>query len=136
MSVINLSMSVKDELLNYHDLNNNNTTYSSLQPPEPQQQQEENRLKQLYNQIEQLTLTNARLVRANRMLKLDCDRIVEEKTLELRQALKLSIEQNIRLQRSNRLLQYEYQQKSVSFYCLNSICMSLITHFFINNRMN
>lgn len=123
MSVINLSMSVKDELLNYHDLNNNHnhnnnstTTYSSLQPLEPHQ--EENRLKQLYNQIEQLTLTNARLVRANRMLKLDCDRIVEEKTLELKQALKLSIEQNIRLQRSNRLLQYEYQQKSVSTFLL------------------
>lgn len=74
----------------------------------------ETRLKQLYQQIEQLSLSNARLVRANRILKLDCDRIVDEKTHELKQALKLSIEQNIRLQRSNRLLKDDYDLKTVS----------------------
>jgi regulator of replication initiation timing len=74
---------------------------------------QETRLKQLYNQVEQLSLSNARLVRANRILKLDCDRIVDEKTTELKQALKLSIEQNIRLQRSNRLLQDDYELKKV-----------------------
>jgi len=65
---------------------------------------QETRIKQLHNQVEQLSLSNARLVRANRILKLDCDRIVEEKTTHLKQALTLSVEQNIRLQRANRLL--------------------------------
>lgn len=100
---MNMPLPVKDEVLNFHDTDYNSDNI----------QQEENRLNQLYNQIEQLGLANAKLLRANRVLKLDCDKIVEEKTMELKQQLKLSIEQNIRLQRSNRLLQDEYQQQLV-----------------------
>ncbi|KAI7862833.1 uncharacterized protein EV154DRAFT_396268, partial [Mucor mucedo] len=73
----------------------------------------ETRLKQLYHQVEQLTLSNARLTRANRNLKLECDKLVEEKTFELKQALQMSVEHNIRLQRSNRLLKDEYLIQSV-----------------------
>ncbi|KAF1797773.1 hypothetical protein FB192DRAFT_1396050, partial [Mucor lusitanicus] len=84
---------------------------------------QETRIKQLHNQVEQLSLSNARLVRANRILKLDCDRIVEEKTTHLKQALKLSVEQNIRLQRANRLLRDDYLSQTEE---LNNIKMEQI----------
>ncbi|KAK4509027.1 Pre-mRNA-splicing factor [Mucor velutinosus] len=84
---------------------------------------QETRIKQLHNQVEQLSLSNARLVRANRILKLDCDRIVEEQTTHLKQALKLSVEQNIRLQRANRLLRDDYLSQTEE---LNNIKMEQI----------
>ncbi|KAI7847734.1 hypothetical protein BDC45DRAFT_451353, partial [Circinella umbellata] len=65
----------------------------------------ENRLRQLEKENEQLTLSNIRLLRANRILKLDCDRIVEEQTSELKEEISHLLSQNVRLQRSNRLLQ-------------------------------
>ncbi|KAI8642192.1 hypothetical protein BD408DRAFT_432621 [Parasitella parasitica] len=84
---------------------------------------QETRIKQLNNQVEQLSLSNARLARANRNLKLECERIIDEKTTDLKQALKSSIEQNIRLQRANRLLKDDYFSKTEE---LNNIKMDQI----------
>ncbi|KAI8367241.1 hypothetical protein BD560DRAFT_399647 [Blakeslea trispora] len=113
-----MSLSVQDEYSSFHEVSSNYSfrdSYTSLDSSQQQQQsrkiysgEHETMLKHLYGQIEQLTLSNARLVRANRVLKLECDRIVEEKTAQLQQALKVSVEQNIRLQRANRILQDEY----------------------------
>ncbi|KAI8363853.1 hypothetical protein EDC96DRAFT_511974 [Choanephora cucurbitarum] len=110
-----MSLSVQDDYTSLHEVSSNYSfrdSYTSLDSSQPTRKifsgEHETMLKHLYSQIEQLTLSNARLVRANRALKLDCDRIVEEKTAELQEALKTSVEQNIRLQRANRLLQDEY----------------------------
>lgn len=125
MSICSSSMpstttSVKDDLVSLHELSSNYSlhdafigTSSSSQQRKIHNGDQETRIKQLYHQIEQLSLSNARLVRANRILKLDSDKIVEDKTTELKQALKLSVEQNIRLQRANRLLKDEYNAQSV-----------------------
>ncbi|KAI9252238.1 hypothetical protein EDC94DRAFT_651699 [Helicostylum pulchrum] len=119
MSVCNMPLSIKDDHLPYHELSNytlqHHDSFSSFESSSQRKIQAgdgETLLKQLYNQIEQLSLSNARLVRANRTMKLDCDKIIQEKTTELKQALKTSVEQNIRLQRSNRLLKDDYQIQS------------------------
>ncbi|KAI8141745.1 hypothetical protein BJV82DRAFT_517936, partial [Fennellomyces sp. T-0311] len=70
----------------------------------------ENRLRQLEKENEQLTLSNIRLLRANRILKLDCDRLVDEQTSELKEEINHLRFQNVRLQRSNRLLQDDLNQ--------------------------
>ena len=135
-------MSVKEDLLSFHELNNNYTLQQIAIEQPPQRKYSNNsdndtRLKQLYNQIEQLTLTNARLVRANRILKLECDKIVEEQTSELKQALKTCTEQNIRLQRSNRILKDEYDNQAVG---ISITCCQLdnnrFTHSLFIYRMN
>ncbi|KAL1934587.1 hypothetical protein VTP01DRAFT_6769 [Rhizomucor pusillus] len=64
----------------------------------------EARLRQLENENEKLTLSNIRLLRANRILKLDSDRIVDEQTTDLKEEISQLKLQNVRLQRSNRLL--------------------------------
>lgn len=123
MSICNMPLSIKDDHLAYHEISNytlqHHDSFSSFESSSQRKIQVgdgETRLKQLYNQIEQLSLSNARLLRANRNLKLDCDKIVQEKTIELEQALKMSVEQNIRLQRSNRLLKDDYDIQSVSVH--------------------
>ncbi|KAL0088006.1 hypothetical protein J3Q64DRAFT_1723579 [Phycomyces blakesleeanus] len=70
------------------------------------------RQRQLGNEIEHLTLSNVRLLRANRILKLDCDRLVEQQTAQLKQDMEELRIHNIRLQRSNRLLQDDLLAKS------------------------
>ncbi|GAA5816151.1 hypothetical protein MFLAVUS_009677 [Mucor flavus] len=119
MSVCNMPLPIKDDLLPYPELSNyslqHHDSFSSFESSSQRKIQVgdgETLLKQLYNQIEQLSLSNARLVRANRTMKLDCDKIIQEKTTELKQALNMSVEQNIRLQRSNRLLKDDYQIQS------------------------
>ncbi|ORY93556.1 hypothetical protein BCR43DRAFT_497139 [Syncephalastrum racemosum] len=69
------------------------------------------RLRELENEIEKLTLSNIRLLRTNRILKLDCDRIVDEQTSELREEIAHLRHQNVRLQRNNRLLQDDLKQR-------------------------
>ncbi|KAI8381151.1 uncharacterized protein BYT42DRAFT_565449 [Radiomyces spectabilis] len=70
------------------------------------------RLKQVDHEIDQLTLSNIRLMRANRILKLECDRLVDQQTRELKQEMNELLQLNVRLQRSNRLLQDELNAKT------------------------
>ncbi|OBZ80970.1 hypothetical protein A0J61_10982 [Choanephora cucurbitarum] len=108
-----MSLSVQDDYGSFHEVSSNYSFRDSYGSSRKIFSGEhETMLKHLYSQIEQLTLSNARLVRANRVLKLDCDRIVEERTAELQEALKTSVEQNIRLQRANRILQDEYAHQT------------------------
>ncbi|KAI8340867.1 hypothetical protein BC941DRAFT_511166 [Chlamydoabsidia padenii] len=78
-------------------------------PPTPRRQVQNTdvhtRLRQLEYDIEQLTLSNVRLLRTNRILKLDCDRLVDEQTQLLKEELQELRRMNVQLQRSNRLLQ-------------------------------
>ncbi|KAI7883685.1 hypothetical protein K492DRAFT_126011 [Lichtheimia hyalospora FSU 10163] len=70
----------------------------------------DNRLRQLEKENEELTHSNVRLLRANRILKLDSDRVVDEQVNELKEEIKHLRYQNVRLQRSNRLLQEDLNQ--------------------------
>jgi regulator of replication initiation timing len=121
-----MSLSIKDDILPFNKLTSNYSLHDSIASFDSSTSSttptatriihngdQETRIKQLHNQVEQLSLSNARLVRANRILKLDCDRIIDEQTTDLKQALKLSVEQNIRLQRANRLLKDDYISKTV-----------------------
>ncbi|CEP14186.1 hypothetical protein [Parasitella parasitica] len=137
-----MPLSVKDDMMPFTKLNSNYSLHDSItsfdssvssSPPTTattttatriiHNGDQETRMKQLNNQVEQLSLSNARLARANRSLKVECERIIDEQTTELKQALKLSIEQNIRLQRANRLLQDDYISKTEE---LNNIKMDQI----------
>ncbi|CDS13471.1 hypothetical protein LRAMOSA05647 [Lichtheimia ramosa] len=82
-------------------------------PPERRPSQSsnlDNRLRQLEKENEELTHSNVRLLRANRILKLDSDRVVDEQVNELKEEIKHLKYQNVRLQRSNRLLQEDLNQ--------------------------
>lgn len=137
-----MTLTMKDDPLVFHEISSNyslqhHDSFSSFDSTSPQHRKiqngdQETRLKQLYSQVEQLSLSNARLTRVNRNLKLECDKIVEEKTFELKQALKMSVEHNIRLQRSNRLLKDEYLIQSVKCY-ITSLSSCLTTY---KNRSN
>lgn len=86
-------------------------------PPERRPSQSinlDNRLRQLEKENEELTHSNVRLLRANRILKLDSDRVVDEQVNELKEEIKHLRYQNVRLQRSNRLLQEDLNQHIVS----------------------
>ncbi|KAI8049446.1 uncharacterized protein B0P05DRAFT_563735 [Gilbertella persicaria] len=113
-----MSLSVQDDYSSFHDSYSLRDSYSSFDSSQPQQPRKiyngdkETMIKQLYYQIEQLSLSNARLARANRILKLESDQIVEERTSQLKRALRMSAEQNIRLQRANRLLKDEYKTQT------------------------
>lgn len=76
----------------------------------------EARLRQLENENEKLTLSNIRLLRANRILKLDSDRIVDEQTTDLKEEISQLKLQNVRLQRSNRLLRDDLDTHRVDTY--------------------
>ncbi|KAI8886020.1 hypothetical protein K501DRAFT_178687 [Backusella circina FSU 941] len=69
---------------------------------------QEDRINQLSQQVESLSLANARLMRTNRVLKLDSEKLLDQKAGEVKQALKVMTERNIRLQRAARLLKDEY----------------------------
>lgn len=71
------------------------------------------RLRQLEYDMEQLTLSNIRLLRTNRILKLDCDRLVDEQTQSLKEELQVLRRMNVQLQRNNRLLQDDMAVKTV-----------------------
>ncbi|CAO3599587.1 unnamed protein product [Absidia cylindrospora] len=85
-----------------------------LQPPRRQIQHADvhTRLRQLEHDMEQLTLSNVRLLRTNRILKLDCDRLVDEQTQALKQEIQELRRMNVQLQRSNRLLQDDMMIKT------------------------
>ncbi|KAI7869034.1 hypothetical protein BDF14DRAFT_1787237 [Spinellus fusiger] len=116
-----VSATAKDHLSPIHNLMNYSIPLNDPMPSLPELEQPrrmiqngdvDTRLKQLENEIEQLTLSNVRLLRANRILKLDCDRLVEQQTAQLKQDMEELKIHNIRLQRSNRLLQDDLTLKS------------------------
>ncbi|RCH77956.1 hypothetical protein CU097_001472 [Rhizopus azygosporus] len=110
----------KPEIVSIHELNNYSLgSYSSFDSSSPTDSKKNNeefetQIRQLTQQVEHLSIANARLKRANRMLKMESDKKVDEKTVELKQALKKLLEQNIRLQRSNRLLKDDSDTLRVS----------------------
>ncbi|ORX56800.1 hypothetical protein DM01DRAFT_1285030, partial [Hesseltinella vesiculosa] len=61
-------------------------------------------LKKLEADMEQLTLSNVRLLRANRILKLESEKMVDDQTKQLKKEIHDLRRMNIELQRSNRLL--------------------------------
>ncbi|KAI8970528.1 translation initiation factor eIF3 subunit-domain-containing protein [Pilobolus umbonatus] len=69
------------------------------------------RSKQLEAQIEQLTLQNVKLQRTNRLLKVDTDNLIEQKTRPLEKNIQDLTISNVRLQRASRLLQLELEDK-------------------------
>ncbi|KAI8059869.1 hypothetical protein BC940DRAFT_247299, partial [Gongronella butleri] len=73
------------------------------------------RTRLLEAQIEQLTLSNVKLQRANRLLKVDTDNVVEERTQPLRDTIRDLMLSNVQLQRSTRLLQQEVDERNRQF---------------------
>ena len=70
------------------------------------------RTRQLEAQIEQLTLQNVKLQRTNRLLKVDTDNLIEQKTSPLEKTIQELTIANVKLQRTSRLLQQELNEKS------------------------
>ncbi|ORX58234.1 hypothetical protein DM01DRAFT_1405855 [Hesseltinella vesiculosa] len=82
---------------------------------EIQQASTDTRSRHLESQIEQLTLSNVKLQRANRLLKVDTDNLIEEKTQPLRETIRELMLSNVQLQRSTRLLQQDLEEKTKKF---------------------
>ncbi|CAO3636383.1 unnamed protein product [Cunninghamella blakesleeana] len=96
-------------LMNYSMPNSMTSLELSEEPIIPIKRQIQNgdvhtRIRQLEHDMEQLTLSNVKLQRANRKLKLECDQLIDEQTKGLRDEMKALKEMNVQLQRSNRLL--------------------------------
>ncbi|KAI8354160.1 hypothetical protein BD560DRAFT_407755 [Blakeslea trispora] len=86
----------------------NETTYKR----EIQRGDTDTRTRQLEAQIEQLTLQNVKLQRTNRLLKVDTDNLIEQKTSPLEKTIQELTIANVKLQRTSRLLQQELNEKS------------------------
>ncbi|KAI8099581.1 uncharacterized protein BX664DRAFT_321648 [Halteromyces radiatus] len=93
-----------------------------IPPPKRQIQHADvhTRLRQLEHDMEQLTLSNVRLLRTNRILKLDCDRLVDEQTEALKKEIQELRRMNVQLQRSNRLLQDDMNIKTEELHSLRA----------------
>jgi hypothetical protein len=70
------------------------------------------RIRQLENQIEAMTLQNVKLLRTNRLLKIDTDNLIKQTTQPLQQKISELTLANIRLQRANKLLQMDVDEKT------------------------
>lgn len=81
---------------------------------EIQQGNSSTRARQLEAQIETLTLQNVKLQRTNRLLKVDTDNLVKQKTQPLEQTIRELTLSNVQLQRATRLLQQEVEEKSAT----------------------
>jgi predicted RNase H-like nuclease (RuvC/YqgF family) len=111
--------SVNSNLMNYSIPKNNNEATPNKQVPTPlnnkreiQRGDSDTRTRQLEAQIEQLTLQNVKLQRTNRLLKVDTDNLIEQKTSPLEKTIQELTIANVRLQRASRLLQQELDEKS------------------------
>ncbi|CAO3598192.1 unnamed protein product [Absidia cylindrospora] len=71
------------------------------------------RARQLEAQVEALTLSNVKLQRSNRLLKVDTDNIIEQKTQPLQSTIRELTLNNIQLQQSTRLLQQDLEEKTL-----------------------
>ncbi|RUS12792.1 hypothetical protein BC937DRAFT_87014, partial [Endogone sp. FLAS-F59071] len=70
------------------------------------------RIRQLESQVESLTLQTVKLQRVNRLLKIDADNLIKEKTKGLEEQIAGLTLQNVRLQRANRLLMEELEDRT------------------------
>lgn len=70
------------------------------------------RIRQLENQIEAMTLQNVKLLRTNRLLKIDADNLIKQTTQPLEQKISELTLANVRLQRANKLLQMDVDEKA------------------------
>jgi hypothetical protein len=70
------------------------------------------RIRQLENQIEAMTLQNVKLLRTNRLLKIDTDNLIKQTTQPLQEKISELTLANIRLQRANKLLQMDVDEKT------------------------
>ena len=70
------------------------------------------RTRQFENQIESLTLQNVKLQRTNRLLKVDTDNLIKQKTQPLQETIRELTLTNVQLQRATRLLQQDLDEKS------------------------
>lgn len=116
--------SVNSNLMNYSIPSSNNKDestkkYSTLTPlkdmnnkREIQRGDSDTRTRQLEAQIEQLTLQNVKLQRTNRLLKVDTDNLIEQKTSPLEKTIQELTVANVRLQRASKLLQQELDEKT------------------------
>lgn len=121
MSHYTMSTTIKDDLVPFHELSDYSLplhdSYASFDASSQKSiysgGDQEARINQLSQQVENLSLANARLMRTNRVLKLDSEKLLDQKAGEVKQALKVMTERNIRLQRANRLLKDEYDIQTV-----------------------
>ncbi|KAL7318122.1 hypothetical protein PS15m_004384 [Mucor circinelloides] len=109
--------SVNSNLMNYSIPKNDEATISpivesNLNRREIQRGDSDTRTRQLEAQIEQLTLQNVKLQRTNRLLKVDTDNLIEQKTSPLEKTIQELTVANVRLQRASRLLQLELNEKT------------------------
>lgn len=114
--------SVNSNLMNYsipkndHTLSKNVSSISPLRENnskrEIQRGNSDTRSRQLEAQIEQLTLQNVKLQRTNRLLKVDTDNLIEQKTSPLEKTIQELTVSNVRLQRALKLLQQELDEKT------------------------
>src|SRR4051794_22390906 len=70
------------------------------------------RIRQLESQVESLTLQTVKLQRVNRLLKIDADNLIKEKTKGLEEQIAGLTLQNVRLQRANRLLMEDLEERT------------------------
>ncbi|KAI7886431.1 hypothetical protein K492DRAFT_233445 [Lichtheimia hyalospora FSU 10163] len=113
--------SVNSNLMNYSIPKNNEQQEhanipddASFMKREIQQGNSSTRARQLEAQIETLTLQNVKLQRTNRLLKVDTDNLVKQKTQPLEQTIRELTLSNVQLQRATRLLQQEVEEKSTT----------------------
>ncbi|KAJ2962172.1 hypothetical protein NQZ79_g2676 [Umbelopsis isabellina] len=111
--------SVNSNLMNYsipHDdaeshIEAKATSYPSEQRA-IQSGEDTTRIRQLENQIEAMTLQNVKLLRTNRLLKIDTDNMIKQTTQPLEEKISELTLANVRLQRANKLLQMDLDEKS------------------------
>ncbi|KAG0183203.1 hypothetical protein DFQ29_008563 [Apophysomyces sp. BC1021] len=111
--------SVNSNLMNY-SIPKSASIHSGLQSTalparEIQQGTSDTQTRQLESQIEALTLQNVKLQRTNRLLKVDTDNLIKQKTQPLKDAIQDLTTTNVRLQRATRLLQDELDQKTTEW---------------------
>jgi hypothetical protein len=70
------------------------------------------RIRQLENQIEAMTLQNVKLLRTNRLLKIDTDNLIKQTTEPLEKKISELTLANVRLQRANKLLQMDVDERA------------------------
>ncbi|KAI8638626.1 translation initiation factor eIF3 subunit-domain-containing protein [Parasitella parasitica] len=109
--------SVNSNLMNYSIPKNDDTSVSptlesSTSRREIQRGDSDTQSRQLEAQIEHLTLQNVKLQRTNRLLKVDTDNLIEQKTSPLEKTIQELTIANVRLQRASRLLQLELDEKT------------------------
>ncbi|CEP08340.1 hypothetical protein [Parasitella parasitica] len=109
--------SVNSNLMNYSIPKNDDTSISptiesSISRREIQRGDSDTQTRQLEAQIEQLTLQNVKLQRTNRLLKVDTDNLIEQKTSPLEKTIQELTIANVKLQRASRLLQLELEEKT------------------------